>query len=262
MSAHKTDTGAHASAERPAQLRLAEATSRNTHNVIARLLYESTDDGRVLDIPCGEGAFTQRLLGKGYEVHSADVQCDLKAEGATFRAANMNEALPWEDGFFDVVACIDGIEHIERPFDFVDECRRVLRPGGILLVSTPNISSLRSRWRYLFTGFHNKGKVPLNEAKPSPWHHIGLISFDRLRYMLHRAGFRITAVETNRVKAASWLYLPLVPLARLITSRVFHKEEKDAEQRTRNQEIRDQLFSKAVLFGETLIVRAERVAES
>jgi 2-polyprenyl-3-methyl-5-hydroxy-6-metoxy-1,4-benzoquinol methylase len=47
---------------------------------------------------------------------------------------------------FDAVVSIDGIEHIERPFDFIRECRRMIRKDGVLIISTPNLTALRSRW--------------------------------------------------------------------------------------------------------------------
>jgi len=84
-----------------------------------------------------------RLRATGYEVQAVDVQPLLKVAGVPFTRADMNAPLPFADDGFDAVACIDGIEHLERPFDFVRECRRILRPGGVLLLSTPNISALR-----------------------------------------------------------------------------------------------------------------------
>jgi 2-polyprenyl-3-methyl-5-hydroxy-6-metoxy-1,4-benzoquinol methylase len=235
-----------------------EHTTRNTHATVERLLRARPGGRRVLDVPCGDGAFTRRLLEAGYEVTSADVRDGLKVQGSTFAQADMNAPLPWGEGAFDAVACIDGIEHLERPFDFVSELHRVLAPGGLLLLSTPNISALRSRWRYLLTGFHNKGKTPLDETNPSPWHHINLLAFPALRYMLHRTGFELLEVATNRVKPVSWLYAPLVPLTYLVTRLAFQREEDAPDQRRRNKDILAQLFTRPVLFGETIILVAHR----
>jgi 2-polyprenyl-3-methyl-5-hydroxy-6-metoxy-1,4-benzoquinol methylase len=168
----------------------------------------------------------------------------------------MNETLPFENDFFDAIVCIDGIEHLERQYDFTKECRRTLKPGGSIIISTPNINSLRSRWRWFLTGHHNKCKSPLNEEQPSALHHIALLSFSHLRYMLHRSGFQITEITANRKKMASWSYILWTPLAYLKTFRVFNSEEKDPGQRKRNKEILNQLFLSDVLFGETLIVKA------
>jgi 2-polyprenyl-3-methyl-5-hydroxy-6-metoxy-1,4-benzoquinol methylase len=235
-----------------------ELTSKHTHAVVARLLAAEPGCREVLDIPCGEGAFLERLRALGLEGHGVDILDRLALPGARFTAADMNAPLPLGDAAFDAVVCIDGIEHLERPFDFVRECHRVLRPGGVLIVSTPNISALRSRWRWLLTGFHNKGKVPLNERDPNPWHHINLLSFPALRYLLHRHGFRITAVAANRVKPVSWLYLPLWPVSALVTAAALRRWERDPEQRRRNVEIRRQLLAPAIAFGETMIVKAAR----
>ena len=162
------------------------------------------------------------------------------------------------EGCLDAVGSNEGIEHVERPFDFVAECARVLRPGGRLFLSTPNVSSLRSRWRWLWTGFHNKGKVPLDHENPSPLHHINLLGAPKLFYMLRTRGFRIERSGTNRVKAASWLYVPLAPLAWLMTRWVFWWEIEDAEHRMRSREVFALLFRREVLFGEILIVEAVR----
>ena len=235
-----------------------ENTSRNTHNVVEGLLLQEDSIRKVLDVPCGEGAFTNRMLAKGIDVYAGDCENIIKAPDAKWVGCDMNQPLPFEDHEFDAIVCIDGIEHVERPFDFVRECSRVIRKEGALIVSTPNISSLRSRWRWFLTGFHNKGKTPLNEDRPSPLHHIGLLSFAGIRYMLHTNGFRIASITCNRIKAISWVYSFFVPFAYIITAWVFHKEEKDVDQRRRNKTILRQMFLKEVLFGETLIVKAVR----
>src|SRR5439155_10452128 len=123
-------------------------------------------------------------------------------------------------------------------------------------LSTPNITALRSRWRWLLTGFHNKGKTPLDETAPNPWHHIGLMSFPEIRYLLHSNGFRITAIAANRVKLVSWLYAPLLPLAWLVTGLVVRRSEKNPALRRRDAEVRRQIYSTPVAYGETLIVKA------
>lgn len=233
-----------------------ENTSKNTHNVVAQLLLEDESCKKVLDIPSGAGAFTNRLLQQHIEVHSADIENIMMVENPNFRAADMNKRLPYEDNTFCAVVCIDGIEHIERPFDFVRECHRVLRDGGQLIISTPNIHALRSRWRWFLTGHHNKCKSPLDEVNVTPLHHINMISYTEIRYLLHSNGFKIEKTATNRIKPVSYLYTPLIPLAYLQTLLVYHKEEKNPDQRKRNKEILKSSFSPSLLFGETMIVKA------
>lgn len=237
-------------------MKIPENTSKNTHNVVEKLVLDTRNCQRVLDIPSGAGAFTYRMQENSLEVHSADIENILMVENPHFQVADMNHPLPYEDNFFCSVACIDGIEHLERPFDFVRECHRILRNGGSLVISTPNISALRSRWRWMLTGHHNKCKTPLDETHPTPLHHINMFSFPRLRYVLHSNGFSIDTITTNRIKAVSYMYLPWVPFSYLKTLAVYTKEEKDPAQRKRNKNIAKQMFSKSLLFGETMIVRA------
>lgn len=238
-------------------VQIPENTSKNTHNVVAELLLAEQDIKRVLDIPSGAGAFTKRLLDKGIEVHSCDIENILQVENPNFGTGDMNEPLPYEDNYFSAVVCIDGIEHLENPFLFVREACRVLQPGGVFIISTPNASALRSRWRFLLTGHHNKCKLPLNEAEPTPLHHINMMPFHRLRYILHSTGFQLDQVSTNRVKGISYVYFWLYPFARLFSLLVYSRE-KNTGQRTRNKTILKQMYSMPVAFGETLIVKARK----
>lgn len=237
---------------------IAENTTKNTHNVVAQLLAEEVDCRTVMDIPCGAGAFTRRMIGKGLDVCAVDCENILQFPYDKFRVADMNERLDFADHEFDAVVCIDGIEHIERPFDFIQECHRVIRQGGVLILSTPNLMALRSRWRWLLTGFHQGEKIPLDEQNLNPLHHVSLVSFTDLRYRLHTKGFRITAVRTNRFRLIGLMYGFLTPFTYVATRLAFRKEGRKRRSRDQNREILRQIFSPAVLFGETLIVKAVR----
>lgn len=247
---------------------LRENAAKNTHNVMERLLLEgyegSLGDAKVLDIPCGDGAFTKRLLDRGVNVVSGDVVNDIQKvlPQCRFVQSDMDRRFPFEDGHFTDVVCIDGIEHIERQFDFIRECNRVLQVSGRIILSTPNVSSARSRWRYFLTGHHNKCKSPLNEKHITPLHHKNMISFPELRYLLHTNGFELEAVRTNRAKGASLLYAFAYPFLYCVTSLVYRKEESDPGQRQRNREIRRAMFSGSVYFGETLIVSAKKTKQA
>lgn len=236
-----------------------ESASKGVHGCVFDALRPAVERGRVLDLPCGSGAFTRRLIDAGYDICAADIALHEAVPADVFTAADMNQRLPFDDGAFDAVVSIEGIEHIERPYDFVRECRRVLKPGGTLIVTTPNISSLRSRWRWFLTGFHNKAKYPLDETQPQPRHHITMVSYPQMRYMLHTNGFAMERVVTNRVKAASWLYAPIVPL-QIVAQRLGFRRGVRSEGHARVMtEVRTAMRSRAVLFGETMIVIARAV---
>jgi len=164
-----------------------------------------------------------------------------------------------KDSSVDTLVCIDGIEHIDKQFKFIGEVSRVLKIGGELVVSTPNISSLRSRWRWLMTGHHNKCKSPLNENSPNPLHHIGMLSFPEMRYLLHTNGLIITDITTNRIKHISWIYSILLPFSYLYTTLTYRKTGRKEGTKLINKEIKKSMFSYSVLFGETLIVKAKKI---
>lgn len=236
-----------------------ESASRGAHDAVWHQLTQALASGRVLDIPCGSGAFTHRLRDADYDVVSADIAPHEAVPEEAFRQANMNERLPFNDGEFDAVVSIEGIEHIERPFDFIRECRRVLKPGGVFIITTPNISSLRSRWRWFLTGFHNKCKYPLDETNPQPRHHITMLSYPQLRYMLHTSDLEIARIATNRVKAISWLYLPWLPVQRLLHSLLMRRGVRGDEHARVMREVSTHMADPALLFGETMIVVAKAV---
>lgn len=174
----------------------------------------------------------------------------------------MAKDIPLEDNSEDILTCIDGIEHISQQFHFVKEVNRILKTGGEFIITTPNISSLRSRLRWLMTGHHNKCKTPLDENNPTPLHHIGMISFPEIRYLLHTNGFRIEKVSKNRIKFISWLYIFFIPFSYIFTSLLYYKSGKKEESSTINKEVKKKMFSRAVLFGETLIVKAIKTTAS
>jgi len=230
--------------------------AKNTHENVFSLINKNTDIS-IVDIPSGYGAFILRLKDHGYKnITAIDIENILKIKHANFSTGDMTKTLPMKDNSIDTLVCIDGIEHIDGQFKFIKEVARILKTNGELVISTPNISSLRSRWRWLMTGHHNKCKSPLDEKNPTPLHHIGMISFPEIRYLLHTNGLIINQISTNRIKSISWLYSIITPLSFLYTSLTYRKTGNKENTKVINQEVKKSMFSLPVLFGETLIIRA------
>lgn len=119
---------------------------------------------RVLDAGCGEGvlvdAFRGRLAIEGVDPHYTS---DLVRRGSV-------TALPYEDASFDRALCLDVLEHLafaDQPHALA-ELFRVLRPGGELLVSVPNLAHLQSRLHFVFTGRLIRTANPLKHPGDRP----------------------------------------------------------------------------------------------
>jgi SAM-dependent methyltransferase len=213
---------------------------------------------RILDAPCGTGDLTKALREDGYEAVGVDVQQQAGALlGDAFRAANLEESLPFADGHFDCVVSNEGIEHLENPFRFLRELHRVLRPDGFLMLTTPNTVAVRSRVRFLGAGLFRHGALPLRESKRDPMHHIMLRTLPELRYALVTSGFRLRSIGHTHIKPASLLYCVYVPWIALYTLAAL-RGILFLAQRDANREIRRALLSAPVLFGENLLVIADK----
>jgi len=96
---------------------------------------------RVLDAGCGTGYGSQILRSAGAErIVAIDIAADAfrgDKDSVEFAVADIRE-LPYADGEFDIVVCFEVIEHVERRDQVIAEFARVLRAGGLLLVSSPN----------------------------------------------------------------------------------------------------------------------------
>jgi 2-polyprenyl-3-methyl-5-hydroxy-6-metoxy-1,4-benzoquinol methylase len=230
-----------------------------THEAASRIFDRWPREGRVLEVAAGSGAFARRLVNLGFAVEACDLYPDaFKVPEVRCRYADLSDRLPYEDASFEYLSCLEGIEHLEDQFAFVRECARVLRPGGRLLLSTPNVLGLASRWRYFWTGFFPLAVRPLNEHRRQPVHdHIHLIAYHELRYILRTTGFGIELVTTDRIRKYGMLLAWAWPGVQLATRRVL-AGERDPRQREANREIAGHMLSPALLFGRTLLLVARK----
>jgi SAM-dependent methyltransferase len=104
-------------------------------------------NARVLDAGCGSGRQLQELKDYG-EVSGIELDPDAAAVAASRGLGEVRvgrlEQLPWEDGTFDLITCLDVIEHTPDDRVTLAELRRVARPGGRLLVTVPAYQALWS----------------------------------------------------------------------------------------------------------------------
>jgi SAM-dependent methyltransferase len=104
---------------------------------------------RALDLGCGNGLFTAELLRAGSQAIGVEVAeaalARARAQHASidFRLAPIDGRLPLEDSEVDLVWCSEVIEHVADTARWLSEVRRVLAPGGRLLLTTPSHGRLR-----------------------------------------------------------------------------------------------------------------------
>ncbi len=149
---------------------------------------------RVLDIGAGAGAFSQRLADLGYQVTALDIETEkwipkqiefvqLNIDDGINKSLNTTEK-------FDAVCCLEVIEHIENPWNLLREIHSLVKPGGKLILSTPNITSFLSRLIFLIKGELHQ----FNEAALSHGHINPLTDFEILT-IANRIGWKVLEVK-------------------------------------------------------------------
>jgi len=112
-------------------------------------------NGFILDLACGTGAFSLRLREVGFDVAACDVVTNnFRLHGSvSFVKADLNGCFSdlFEKPFDGIVAC-EIIEHLENPRSFLRECKKLLRPGGAMILTTPNIDNPVSKASFLRNG--------------------------------------------------------------------------------------------------------------
>lgn len=126
--------------------------------------------GRVLDVGAWHGAFSARLKTEGFAVEACDLDPrEFRADGVICHAVDLNSAasrdafLVQRAGAYDVVAALEIIEHVEDPWSFLRFAARLARPGGHILLTTPNPANFYSRLTFLTRG-HMHQFAPSDES--------------------------------------------------------------------------------------------------
>src|SRR5687767_5128523 len=162
-----------------------EERSRVLEDVSAELSFvNSLPGGRLLDVGCGRGFFLS-ALGPQWERYGVEVS-KIGAESArSFASVHLGELkdAAFPTGYFDAVMCYHVIEHVADPEPFFTEIRRVLRPGGDLVLCTPDFDSgCARRFGERYRMLHDRT-------------HTTLFTLDSLRRFVRDHGFSIEHVD-------------------------------------------------------------------
>lgn len=178
----------------------ARSQSRHDRNTARRLdklaaaLGRAPSAIRLLDVGCSSGAFLLTARRLGYQVEgvepSADAAQTARAAGLTVFTGYLQQA-QFPDATFDAITLIEIVEHLRDPLTLLQECARILKPGGVLLITTPNAHSwtaraMGARW----AGFS------LNDMGG----HISFFNPQSMRVLAARSSLTVHRLETRNVR--------------------------------------------------------------
>lgn len=178
----------------------ARSQSRHDKNSARRLgkllavLGRPSSTVRLLDVGCSSGAFLQSALRLGFTAEgvepSADAAQTARAAGLTVFTGYLEQAR-FPDASFDAITLIEIVEHLRDAQSLLRECTRILKPGGVVLVTTPNAHSwtaraMGARW----AGFS------LNDMGG----HISFFNPHSIRLLATRCGLQTHHIETRNVR--------------------------------------------------------------
>jgi SAM-dependent methyltransferase len=168
---------------------------------------------RLLDVGCSSGLFLDEARAEGFDVWGAELSADTAAFARSHFGLEVHPG-DWRtaghaDRSFDVITLFDVIEHLPDPLAELRAIRRLLKPGGLLLQSTPNIDGLFPRLSYKLSGRLDYW------PHPEPPYHLYQFSERTLAEMTERAGFEVSRIDQTHIqlsysfgRPASWRASP------------------------------------------------------
>lgn len=178
---------------------------------IRSLFQQPPADIRLLDVGCSSGAFLATAVKLGFRAEgvepAAQAAATARAAGLKVHQGLLQEAV-YAEGQFDAITLFEVIEHLKHPLELLQECQRILRPGGIMLIGTGNAASwtmaaMGSRWEYLDIAKHGG--------------HISFYNPGSIRTLAQQAGFMVADIRTRSVRFCDKSYCaePVYTLAKL-----------------------------------------------
>jgi SAM-dependent methyltransferase len=171
-----------------------QTVARQRLERITTLLQKQPGEIHVVDIGCSRGQFVAAAIAAGYRAEGVEpaprIAEAARAAGVPVRTGLLEDQ-HFADNSFDALTLFEVIEHLRTPLPLLAECRRILKPGGILLVSTANAESwtaaaMGAHWDY-FDMERDGG-------------HISFYNPRSIAKVAANAGFEVARVDTARVK--------------------------------------------------------------
>ena len=165
---------------------------------LALNLLSSVAPGRLLEAAGGGGQLAAQLVERGYIVTGADIVDRWQFPEIPFVHADLDQPLPFDEGVFDVAILVEAIGYLETPSHLLSEFHRIIRPGGAIVITMPNVFSMQSRLRFFLNGtyrwfphpiWQGENKEDLADIYRDPFR------VTTLTFLLERMGFSVDLIE-------------------------------------------------------------------
>ena len=161
---------------------------------ISSKLNKPNHEIRLLDVGCSSGAFLTIANKLGFQAEGVE-PAPQAAQGACSSGLKVHqgflEDIKFPANTFDIVTMFEVIEHVRDAFSLLNECHRIIKPGGLLMIGTANTDSwtasiMKSRWEYFDITRHGG--------------HISFFNPQSIRVLAERSGFKVESVRTHSVR--------------------------------------------------------------
>jgi 2-polyprenyl-3-methyl-5-hydroxy-6-metoxy-1,4-benzoquinol methylase len=175
---------------------VSESRMREARWRLTRVEEHAPSRGRLLDVGCSAGSFLLAAREHGWRVRGIDVSAHAVAHAATthgldVRVATLEDAA-FPAGAFDVITLFECIEHLPHPSRALRAAHRLLRDGGLLVITTPNVDGFVPRITYQILG-----RTIGAWEHPTPPHHLYQFSRRTLDALLRKSGFSVVSSRTR-----------------------------------------------------------------
>ena len=225
------------------------------------LVDRSGEGLHTLDIPAGNGHVVDELRRRGHDAVGGDIN-DARDH---FIRVDMEAALPFDDATFDAVTCLEGIEHVVDEVALIREFIRILKPGGLLVISTPNVMNLYSRLHYFLRGYPYQFAPGacrlLSDGESIDRGHVNPLSYVRLRYILESMDASVVCITGDRAKKKILLpmLLPIAWLGHLLSGSDLKPPAGESQ---RLESITRDLRSRPLMLSRSLVIAARTSTDS
>jgi SAM-dependent methyltransferase len=220
---------------------------------------------RIVDLSCGEGAILSDLLKEGYNVEGSRYQDNdyiIKEEKLENRITvkervDLTQPLPYKDDEFEGVLLTEVVEHLQTYCPVVYEAGRICKKGGVLIISTPNINRLHSRFQFFLYGTHKviNRRLGWDLSKSDLYaYHISPVDLPYLHVLTHQAGFEFVSLSSTRVKYRHFVWFPLYPIFAALAWIYYRAGQFGSIRREGDDILRKQMTSFAAHFSEQLFM--------